>query len=340
MAYKIETLPSGSKRIRIYYTDENGNYKTKSVTGKTEKEVLTKAIEFDNTRRHIEASDDITVGKAIQDYIDLNAMALSPTTVDQYRSMLRNRFDMLKNIPVDSLTDRVVQNWINFMIRKGLSPKSIKNTYNLMTPAIERYTTYKPRVTLPQTEEFIHTYPEDYEVDQIIEASKGTTFELPLLLAALGGMRMSEIRGLKWSDIKDDYIIVQRAKIRVAGEDEIKTTKSRSGTRMLPIFGPIREALNRTERSGEYVIDKTAKSIKVEYHKILKSLGLPLYRFHDLRHHAASVGAKLGIPDDYMRQYVGHSTVNMLKRYQHQMKTATSEFAGQLDKYYSGKALK
>ncbi len=335
MAYKIETLPSGSKRIRIYYTDENGNYKTKSVTGKTEKEALKKVLEFEELKKHTESADGITVEEAVKEYIDLNRPVLSPKTTSEYESMLRNRFAQIGSSPVERLTDRSVQIWINGMIKSGLSPKTIRNTYGLFLPAIQPHTQFKPNVSLPQRVEYLHKYPEDTEADLIVDGAKGTPIELPILLAALGGMRMSEIRGLKWEDVTDDYIIVRRAKVYVDGYDEIKTTKSQAGTRYLPIFDPIREALGRTERKGEYIVPQTAASIKRRYNTLLKHLGLPQYRFHDLRHHAASVGQKLGIPDDYMRQYIGHSTVNMLKRYQHQMQTATSKFAGQLNQYYT-----
>lgn len=335
MAYKIETLPSGSKRIRISYKDDMGRYKQKSVTGKTEKEVLQKALQFEEEVKHTESPDGITVGQAVSEYINLNRHALSPTTISQYESMVKNRFDSLKNIAVDRLTDRIVQNWINDMILRGLSPKSIKNTYALLLPAIQRYTSFTPRISLPQTREYIHQYPQDYEVEKIIAATRGTVLELPILLAAFGGMRMSEVLGLKWSDVKDDHIIVQRARVYVDGFEVEKVTKSKSGTRYLPLFAPIREALEHTERTKDYIVPQTARSIKKRYETLLKSLDLPPYRFHDLRHHAASVGAKLGIPDDYMKQYIGHSTVNMLKRYQHQMESATSQYAQTLNSYFT-----
>lgn len=335
MAYTIETLPSGAKRIRVNYTDEFGNYKRKSVTGRTEKEVLQKALQFEKEVKHTDTADGITVERALEDYINLNRFALSPTTISQYESMLRNRFESIKKIEVDRLTDRLVQNWINGMIQQGLSPKSIKNTYAFFLPAIQKYTSFAPRISLPQSVSFVHEYPQDYEVAQIVSAAEGTPLELPVLLAAFGGMRMSEILGLKWSDIKEDHIVVQRAKVYVDGEEIEKTTKSEAGTRYLPLFAPIRAAINRTEKDGEYLINRTARSVKKRYETLLKSLGLPPYRFHDLRHHAASVGAKLGIPDDYMRQYIGHSTVNMLKKYQHQMESATSKYAKELDNYYS-----
>lgn len=335
MAYNIETLPSGAKRIRVNYTDEFGAYKRKSITAKTEKEVIRKAMEFENDVHHLSDRTGITVGEAVEEYITLKQYTLSPSTINVYRIVLRSNFEFIRDTQVEKLTDRNVQMWINTLAQRGLSPKSISNAYGLFLPSIKKYTKFIPNVSLPQKKMYIHEYPQDYEVEKIVSAARGTVIELPILLAAFGGMRMSEILGLKWSDIKEDHIVVQRARIYIDGDYVEKTTKSVSGTRMLPLFKPIRSALGRVERSGEFVVQNSAASIKKRYNTLLKHLGLPKYRFHDLRHHSASVGAKLGIPDDYMKQYIGHSTVNMLKRYQHQMESATSAFAKVLDSYYT-----
>ena len=335
MAYTIETLPSGSKRIRINYTDEFGAYKRKSITAKTEKEVMRKAVAFENNIQHLSDREGITVGEAVEEYILLKQHTLSPSTISSYKGLLRSNFDTIRDTLVGRLTDRNVQMWINELAVQGLSPKTISNAYGLFLPSIKKYTKFVPTISLPQKEKYIHDYPQDYEVEKIVAEAKGTVIELPIILAAFGGMRMSEILGLKWSDIKSDHIVVQRARVYVNGDYVDKTTKSVSGTRMLPIFTPIRSALARAAKKSEYIVPMTAASIKRRYNTLLKHLGLPAYRFHDLRHHSASVGAKLGIPDDYMRQYIGHSTVNMLKRYQHQMESATSNFAKVLDKYYT-----
>lgn len=336
MAYTVETLPSGSKRIRINYTDEFGAYKRKSITASTEKEVLRKALEFEQNLHHLEDRDGVSVGDAVDEYINMKRYTLSPSTIAGYEKIQRTLFGQICDTKVSRLTDRNVQGWINALVQNGLSSKSISNAYGLFLPAIKKYTSFVPSVSLPQKKAFVHQYPQDHEVTQIVEASKGTPIELPILLAAFGGMRMSEILGLKWSDVKEDHIIVQRAKVYVEGDYVEKTTKSFSGTRTLPLFAPIRKALESEKRTGEFIVPLTARSISKRYTTLLKHLGLPPYRFHDLRHHAASVGAKLGIPDDYMRQYIGHSTVNMLKRYQHLMQSSTASFAKTLDDYYTG----
>ena len=67
----------------------------------------------------------------------------------------------------------------------------------------------------------------------------------------------------------------------------------------------------------------------------LKKLGLPHYRFHDLRHVAASVAMAAGVPNTYNQKRLGHKTDHMLKTvYLHTMKSKEDEFADRIDQSF------
>jgi integrase len=50
---------------------------------------------------------------------------------------------------------------------------------------------------------------------------------------------------------------------------------------------------------------------------MLKNAGLPHTRFHDLRHFNATMMLKKGITDKEAAERLGHSDINMTKKYQH-----------------------
>lgn len=67
-------------------------------------------------------------------------------------------------------------------------------------------------------------------------------------------------------------------------------------------------------------------------------LGLPHYRFHDLRHMNASVMLSLNVPDKYAMERMGHSTNNMLKTvYQHTMSEKSVQVANLVDSFFEEK---
>ena len=46
------------------------------------------------------------------------------------------------------------------------------------------------------------------------------------------------------------------------------------------------------------------------FHKLLKEIGLPRIRFHDLRHSAATLLLAMGVPAKVLQQLLGHSTIS------------------------------
>lgn len=108
---KAVKLPSGSWRIRVYYTDEKGTRKRKSITADTKKEAEFLAAQF--TARHKEPVSEMTVGKAIDKYIESKSNILSPTTISGYKGIRRNNLQGIMDIQLRKLTREAIQAEIN-----------------------------------------------------------------------------------------------------------------------------------------------------------------------------------------------------------------------------------
>ena len=86
------------------------------------------------------------------------------------------------------------------------------------------------RTTLPQKVRYDGQIPSDEDIVDIMQESKGTVLELPILLALWLGLRMSEVLGLIWDCVGKDFIHIKQA--IVDGIDSVPTakgTKSYSG---------------------------------------------------------------------------------------------------------------
>ncbi|KAA1175878.1 site-specific integrase [Marinobacter salinexigens] len=154
-------------------------------------------------------------------------------------------------------------------------------------------------------------------LDACDKATETPELKIIVLLALTTGGRRGEISGLRWQDVD-----LQRK--RVTFED----TKN-GETRAAPLVGPALAAMTdwakvRPLNGSAYVFagrtDKT-KSKPLDFEKAwqtaLKRAELTDFRFHDLRHTAASYLAMNGAGLRELADILGHKTLAMVQRYSH-----------------------
>ena len=156
----------------------------------------------------------------------------------------------------------------------------------------------------------------DAEKDNLLKACKESQNKLlyPVVVLALStGARRSEILNLTWDDI--DF---NRGKIII---HETKNGERRS----LPLIGHAAEVLKKHSKirkiNSEFVfpsyIPTKPIDIRSAWEKALESAGIEDFRFHDLRHSAASYLAMNGSSLAVIAETLGHKTLSMVKRYAH-----------------------
>ena len=330
---KAKKLPSGSWNVQVMVDG-----KRVSVTAGSEKEAVAKAAEIKAGLKEKAVSTSMTVGAAIDLYIESKDTVLSPSTINGYKKLRKSVLQDIMELNVSSLTSERVQRAVNRMARDK-SPKYVRNAYGLFTAAMAEYSPDRAfRVTLPQKKAPDIKIPTMDQIVAIHNASKGSRFELPFLLAVWLGLRTSEIRGLTWDCIDGDILTIKQA--LVEGEDgpSLKQPKTYSGNRKLKIPPYIKALLDAVPHKGPYIISYTRNAMYNRLRRTCERLGLPHYRFHDLRHMNASVMLSLNIPDKYAMERMGHSTNNMLKTvYQHTMSEKSAQVANLVDSFFEEK---
>lgn len=154
------------------------------------------------------------------------------------------------------------------------------------------------------------------EQDRLLEACKASSHRLlyPLVLLALStGARRGELLGLRW-----DAIDFERRVIR------LEHTKN-GDRRALPLVGPALEVLRELSRVRR--IDTTLvfpsrggadpAAVENAWKHAVEKAGLEDFRFHDLRHTAASYLAMSGATPAEIAEVLGHRTLAMVRRYAH-----------------------
>ena len=135
--------------------------------------------------------------------------------------------------------------------------------------------------------------------------------------------------------MQGDTLHIKQAIVEGENGPVVKTTKTYSGNRKIPIPEYIKSLIEQQPHTDEYIIHATRSSLYNRFLRICEKYGLPHYRFHDLRHYQASVMLALGVPDKYAMERMGHASTNMLKTvYQHTMRSKSEEVADMVDKYF------
>ena len=343
---KATKLKSGNWRVQVQV-----NGKRYSCTGETKKEAQEKAKQV-YAGAEIKKRNPLTVGEAIDKYIETKKGVLSPSTIKGYLSVRKNYFKEIMDINLSDLTQADIQLAVSAASTEGKSPKTIRNAHGLLAAALDEFAPdFSLRTRLPQKQKSeIRIFSED-EMAKVWNAAKGSKYEIAILLASWMGLRMSEVRGVKFCDIQDGRLHVHTAIVSGPDGDVEKGPKTESGDRWIKIPSTILNKISAefTERYGEmndeniqnYICPYAAITIYKNFIDICKKAKVEPCRFHDLRHFSASEAHALGVPDKYSMRRMGHKTDNMLKTvYQHTMKDKEDEFGDLIDKkmeqlYYS-----
>ena len=143
-------------------------------------------------------------------------------------------------------------------------------------------------------------------------------------LAVTTGMRRGEILGLRWLDV--DF-----ANSRVL----LPQTKNGDG-RIVYLNQTAKAALESIVREGVASQALVFEAVSADYvtqtfRKACGALGISDFRFHDLRHTAASWLRMSGADIHLVATLLGHKDLRMAARYQHLSKEFLAEAVGKLD---------
>ena len=127
-------------------------------------------------------------------------------------------------------------------------------------------------------------------------------------LAALTGWRIGEILSLRWENVDLD----QRT-ARISGK---------TGPRTAPISTVAASVISSLPRLGAFVFPGRLADSPLSYAVVrrlwtqaCREAGIAGVRIHDLRHGAATLGARLGASAHTLRDLLGHRTLAMSNRY-------------------------
>lgn len=349
MPSKPKKLPSGNYRCFAYLgKDKDGKRIRKSITADTAKKAAQLAAqaeaEFDSTGirpgEDAPSTGSMTLGEAMERYIAAKNQ-LSPSTLAGYNKIRRNHYIDLQHKSITDITTEEIQ-IATSAEAAAHAPKTVFNAHGFLVAVFGMYRPgFKISTTLPQKERVEIVIPELDDIKTMVSAASDSgdaDLALAILLGYQLGMRRSEICALTFADVRDGKTVsINKALIKDGGGQwVIKGPKSTSGKRTIPLTDDCICALSK--RSGglsDRIIDITPDIITKRFGRLRGELGLPAFRFHDLRHYNASVMISLNVPFFYITRRLGHKSTDMVMRvYGHILENKQDNINGQLNEFF------
>ena len=137
-----------------------------------------------------------------------------------------------------------------------------------------------------------------------------------VVVALLTGMRYGEIVGLRWGDIDFDQKKICLWQTKNGDSRYIPLTQD--AEKIFCEISTFKGSLNQLVFQSQRNAKRDEKiSIREAFEHALKRAGIENFRFHDLRHTAASYMAMAGATQGELMAILGHRSPAMTKRYAH-----------------------
>lgn len=331
---KAKKLPSGSWRCLVYshsvpVLDEKGNpvfdgkgkpkekriyesFTSDDPSPAGRRDVELRAAEFAANKTRISSTHSYTIREAVDQYILAKEAVLSPSTRRVYKIYQKKHFDSIGDTKLRDISNEEVQVWVT-QLCNGHSPKTVRNIYGLLSAVIDLYAPHiRLKVKLPEKHRPELYVPSDGDVRSLLEHVSGTELEIAILLAAFGPLRRGEICALTDQDIHGNIVSVNKSMVLNADNEwEVKTPKTYSSNREIEFPQSVIDKMAGIEGR---IVKATPTQITNRFRRALKFTHLPnTFRFHDLRHYAASIMHAIGIPDQYIMERGGWATDSVMK---------------------------
>lgn len=323
-------LPSGSWRVRVYsYTDSNGKKHYESFTASTKQQAEQMANKFSRSQTR---ADDVTVEQCVASYISANAGILSPSTIYGYQKDSK-RFEPINHLKIRKLTSEDIQKFISGLSERGLSAKTIRNTYGLLSASLSfRGVDEHFKIHLPSVPKKRQYAPSEAQIRELYQRANPNIRKAIML--GCHSLRRGEICGLKYKDLSGNVLYVH-SDVVTNGKKWIhkETPKTGSSNRYIYLSDDNLELLG-SGKPDDYIVPIKPSTIGSGLYKLCKAIGIKM-RFHDTRVYFSSIAANMGISDIYVSHLGGWSenSAVLKEHYQKPFETANEEYAHKLNEH-------
>jgi integrase len=269
-------------------------------------------------------------------------------TVRSYRQLMRDHIlPKIGMMQLRKVRPAHVQAVLDDMTGRGRAPRTVAHARAAMSAAFAQAVKWQlvsanpVRATEAPAKKSPDLHiPSPDELAAIIEAARGTPWEVPILLSATTAARRGEVLAITWGNVDLD-----RARVRIVSslqrvnkEWQFVPPKTSHGVRSVPLLPQVVDRLrkHRAEQaqrllrlgmrvSDEHVVCDRGDGAPIDpstythaASRIIQSAGVPNARLHDLRHAVATALAASRNRPEVTSKLLGHASVGFtLSTYTH-----------------------
>jgi integrase len=244
-------------------------------------------------------------------YIKNRKNVTSPSTERTYNIKLKQLSDGFKQKNLSEITAEDVQVEINNLAGR-YEPKTVHTAHGFIASVLGEYRpNLKLRTKLPQKIRKEQYEPTNEDIKRILGRVKGGKYDVAFQLGVLG-CRVAEICAFTLDDLDDNNLRIHKNMVmNTNGQWVIKETpKTDESNRTLPLP---KSLATKIKKQG-FIYDGHPNALNRAMHRYQRELGIPQFRFYDLRHYFASYAHSKNIPDADIMAIGGWKTDHVMKR--------------------------
>lgn len=273
-------------------------------------------------RKKKDMSEIISIKQMFDEYLEYSEINNKPQTYKDnvYKtSVMRDFFGA--NTIISEVSPSKIEQFKKYMIEDLKNSKSTFNRYFASLKKAYNLIIINHKLNLLNPCKLVNSFPEDNYITRYLteDEEKRLMAELPsylkpiVICALTTGLRKSNILNLKWDNIDLNMNFIEILKQENKGHKKIQIPLSKKFKAELEKIG--------IKKSGYvFVSHRTGthyNKIDNGFTEALKRANIEKFRFHDLRHTAATRLVANGVDIQTVKELLAHSSIVTTQRYNH-----------------------
>lgn len=289
------------------------NGKTHYFYGKTRAEALRKCDAF------IERKDSLYFKDVAEEWWEHHSSSLAHNSLRNYTSAYRRAVDEFGDMIITEIVPSDVSKYIRLLADQGFADKTIRTQLGILNMIFKYGINYRDINMINPARDVVVprglpknkvTLPSDEDIQKVKE-SVTEEFGLFAYMLMYTGLRRGELLALRWEDIRDGFITVDKSIFYVGSVPHIKRPKTERSVRKIPVLDKLSPYLTRKKgiifnHLGEYLPENIFLQKWFLYRKTTGITCSP----HQLRHCFATMLFESNISPKDAQYLLGHSQIS------------------------------